>query len=155
MEDRTPQGDQQDPEKPRPGRLRRAFLITAGVLCIAVGILLVLSLDPSRTLEQLGQGLVGIAAAMWRIVFPDWRTLLWRLLGLGLIVLGVRGLGLSLVQLLKLAVALGVLLIAFVLLWDAHQGRPVAAAFSRVGGPTRVETAIEAPASGPRRHSTS
>jgi hypothetical protein len=40
--------------------------------------------------------------------------------------------------------ALLVLLIGFWLLWGIWRGRPVAAAFTRVGGPTRVETAVEA-----------
>jgi hypothetical protein len=52
----------------------------------------------------------------------------------------VKGLGNWLVFLAALAVlAVGVLL-----LWDVWQGRPVAAAFTRVGGVTRVETAVEA-----------
>jgi hypothetical protein len=41
-------------------------------------------------------------------------------------------------------IALAVLWIGLFLLLDALKGRPVAAAFSRVGGPTRVETALEA-----------
>jgi hypothetical protein len=40
--------------------------------------------------------------------------------------------------------ALLVLVIAVLLLWDAYRGRPVAASFTQVGGPTRVETAVEA-----------
>ena len=46
--------------------------------------------------------------------------------------------------LLKLAVAVLVLLIGLWLLRDAIHGKRVEAAFTRVGGPTRVETAIEA-----------
>jgi hypothetical protein len=37
-----------------------------------------------------------------------------------------------------------VLLVSLWLLWDAMKGERVAAAFSRVGGPTRVETAVDA-----------
>jgi hypothetical protein len=41
-------------------------------------------------------------------------------------------------------VALAGLLVGFWLLWGVWRARPVAAAFTRVGGPTRVETAVEA-----------
>ena len=44
----------------------------------------------------------------------------------------------------KFLFGLAVLVIAGFSLWDAWKGPPVAAAFTRVGGPTRVETAIEA-----------
>jgi hypothetical protein len=42
------------------------------------------------------------------------------------------------------AVALGVCAVGILLLWGVWGGRPVAAAFTRVGGATRVETALEA-----------
>ena len=41
-------------------------------------------------------------------------------------------------------VALGVCAFGILLLWGVWDGRPVAAAFTRVGGATRVETALEA-----------
>jgi hypothetical protein len=42
------------------------------------------------------------------------------------------------------AVALGVFAVGMYLLWGVWDGRPLAAAFTRVGGATRVETALEA-----------
>ena len=42
------------------------------------------------------------------------------------------------------AVALGVFAVGILLLWGVWDGAPVAAAFTRVGGATRVETALEA-----------
>ena len=41
-------------------------------------------------------------------------------------------------------VALGVCAVGIYLLWGVWDGKPVAAAFTRVGGATRVETALEA-----------
>jgi hypothetical protein len=40
--------------------------------------------------------------------------------------------------------ALGVLIVALLSVWDVHRSQPLAAAFTRVGGTTRVETALEA-----------
>ena len=42
------------------------------------------------------------------------------------------------------AAALGVCAVGIMLLWGVWEGSPVAAAFTRVGGATRVETALEA-----------
>jgi hypothetical protein len=42
------------------------------------------------------------------------------------------------------AVALGVFTVGILLLWGVWDGAPIAAAFTRVGGATRVETALEA-----------
>jgi hypothetical protein len=44
----------------------------------------------------------------------------------------------------QIILAVLVVIIALLSLWDALWGRPVAASFTRVGGPTRVETAVEA-----------
>lgn len=47
-------------------------------------------------------------------------------------------------DLFQVLVALAAVFVAVWLLWDAAKGQPIAAAFTRVGGPTRVETAVEA-----------
>jgi hypothetical protein len=44
----------------------------------------------------------------------------------------------------SVAVALGVSAVGLYLLWGVWDGEPIAAAFTRVGGATRVETALEA-----------
>lgn len=45
---------------------------------------------------------------------------------------------------IKLALVVLALAISSLVLWDLFRGRPVPAAFTRIGGPTRVETAVEA-----------
>ena len=118
--------------------------------------------------RDIAAGVVGGVAAGVQDVFPDRVTSVARLVGLALIAVGVgligprrfqqlfqgfRELSVLVVGLLllplfqklfELVVALVVLVVGLLLLWDPRQGRPVAAAFSRVGGPTRVETAVEA-----------
>jgi len=47
-------------------------------------------------------------------------------------------------KLLALLTAVAVLIVGILLLWDDLRGTPVAAGFTRVGGPTRVETAVDA-----------
>ena len=47
-------------------------------------------------------------------------------------------------SLIKLLFALLALILGFFVLRDYWRGQPIAAAFTRVGGPTRVETAVEA-----------
>lgn len=140
VQGRAPEGDRPDQPKPLRQRLGRLLLFTLGLLLIMLGLLLVLSRDPSTMLGQLRNGL----GAVLDFLKPGWG---WRLGGLGLILLGVLALlGLSIWhwETLRFVAALGAVLVGLLLLWDIRQSRPVAAAFSRVGGPTRVETAVEA-----------
>jgi hypothetical protein len=140
VQGRAPEGDRPDQPKPLRQRLGRLLLFTLGLLLIMLGLLLVLSRHPPTMLGQLRDGL----GAVLDFLKPDLR---WRLGGLVLIVLGVLlllGLSVWHWELLRFVAALGAVLVGLLLLWDIRQSRPVAAAFSRVGGPTRVETAVEA-----------
>jgi hypothetical protein len=136
-----------------PGGLRH---LAVGVWHVAVGV------------WHTAVGVWHIAVGVWHVVFPDWLTSVARLEGLALITVGVGLIGLRRFQqlfhgvrdlgelvvgllllplfqkLFEFVMALVVLVVGLLLLWDARQGRPVAAAFSRVGGLTRVETAVEA-----------
>jgi hypothetical protein len=71
-------------------------------------------------------------------------ALSWLFEGLGWLLAGVVSLLEPVGKLLVFVAALAGLIVGLFMLWDDWRGFPVAAAFTRVGGPTRVETAVDA-----------
>jgi hypothetical protein len=124
--------------------------VAAGVRDVAAGVVgaFAASWDDARFLDRvtLGARLVGlvlIAVGVGLIGLRRFPKLFHGVRELGVLVVGLLFLPLF-QKLFEFVVALAVLVVGLLLLWDARQARPVAAAFSRVGGPTRVETAVEA-----------
>jgi hypothetical protein len=136
------------PQGNRRGRakaLRRRQRLRA-LLLIGLGVVLVVLPRAAKTLLHDSLGLL--------VDFLRDPVTLLRLAGLLLIAVGVllllrlgallKWIWKSFELLIPILIPLGVLLIGLLLLRTIVQGRPVTAEFSRVGGATRVETAVEA-----------
>jgi hypothetical protein len=131
-------------------------VLVAALGVAAAGILLLLGVgrDPLFSKWAAAVAALGVYAAgillLWRVVHEP-PFLKW---AVAVAALGVYAAGILLLwrvvheQLfLKWAAvvaALGVCAVGILLLWGVWDGTPVAAAFTRVGGATRVETALEA-----------